>query len=248
MKPLSSIATPLFAVVLFWNISCNDADDDTGTDTTTAADTSTNARSTTPTPASTIVTTPQYMMVVRHKVKDFNKWLATYDANDSLRLANGVHSYVIGQSLKDSNTIQVSLKVDDINKGKSFAKDPALKQAMQKSGVTGTPIIKFAVMNWQDTGLVNTDLRSRATFTVKDYARWQHAFDSARQSLSDNGLVLRAYGHEVDNDKKVIVVTAITDTAKASTFWKSDILKQRRAASGVVSETERFIYRVAKRY
>ena len=248
MKRLTFIATPLLAVFLFCIVSCNDADDDTNADTTAAADTSNNTNSAATTPASTIATTPQHMMVVRHKVSDFSKWLASYEANDSLRQANGVHSYVIGRSIKDSNMIQVSLKVDDINKAKAFAKDAALKQAMQKSGVIGAPNIRFALVTWQDTAQVNTDLRSRATFTAKDWARWQHSFDSSRQSGYDNGVVVRAYGHDVDDDRKVFVVTAIMDTAKANAYWKSDMLKKRREASGVSGEAERFIYRIAKRY
>jgi len=247
MKPFSSLATPLLAVVLFCFASCGDQDNDTSSDTTNA-DSAASATPATATPTSTIVTTPQHMMVVRHKVADFEKWMTSYDAHDSLRLANGLHSYVIGRSVKDPNTVQVSVKVDDINKGKSFAKDPALKQAMQKGGVVGAPIIKFAVMTWQDTAQINSDIRSRATFTVKDWARWQHAFDSSRQSGYDNGLVVRAYGHEADDDHKVIVVTAVIDSAKAYAYWKSDMLKQRQAISGVSGPTDRFIYRVAKRY
>jgi hypothetical protein len=41
---------------------------------------------------------------------------------------------------------------------------------------------------------------------------------------------------------------AINDTAKASAFWKSDLLKQQRAESGVTSEPKRFVYRVVQRY
>ena len=37
-------------------------------------------------------------------------------------------------------------------------------------------------------------------------------------------------------------------TAKENAFWKSDLLKQRRAESGVVGDVQRFVYRVVKRY
>ena len=39
----------------------------------------------------------------------------------------------------DSNMVMVALKADDMAKAKAFAKDPSLKKAMQKGGVTGAP-------------------------------------------------------------------------------------------------------------
>ena len=259
MKPSTLLTTPFLAVVLFCIASCGDQDNKKSDDT--AADSTATTAATPNSTASTIINTPQDMMVVRHKVADFNKFLAIYDANDSLRLANGVHSYVIGRGLKDSNTVQVTLKVDDINKAKAFAKNPSLKQAMQRSGVIGAPLINFTTMTYQDTATINSDLRSRTTFMVKDWDRW-HRFvdsnitqqriflpvDSSRQTRKDNGLVPRAYGHDVDDNHKVTYILALTDTAKAYAYWKSDQLKKLQAASGVASPAERFVYRVVKRY
>jgi hypothetical protein len=75
---------------------------------TTAADTTKVAV----TPKVTTITTPENMMVATHKVSNYAKWLASYDAHDSLRLANGLHSHVIGRGAKDSNTVMVAVKVD----------------------------------------------------------------------------------------------------------------------------------------
>ena len=144
----------------------------------------------------------------------------------------------------------VAMKADDITKAKAFAKDPGLKAAMQKGGVTGTPSISFVSMVFQDTATINSDIRSEARFKVKDWNAWQQAFDSAdaKQERTDNGLTVRAYGHDVDDDHKVIVVTAVLDSAKAYSYWKSDMLKKRRVASGAIGEPERFIFRVVQRY
>ena len=138
--------------------------------------------------------------------------------------------------------------VDDIAKAKAFAKGPALKQAMQKSGVIGQPTMMLVNAVYQDTAVLGTDLRSLTTFTVKDWGAWQKAFAEGRQERLDNGIVERVFGHDPDNDKKVMLVTAITDTAKASAYWKSDMLKKRRAASGVTSVPDRFVFHVVKRY
>jgi hypothetical protein len=228
-------------------VSCGSNEQKESSESTTA-DTTATATTAATQPVNTIITTPQDMMVGTHKVKDFAKWKASYDEHDSMRLANGLHSYVIGRGAQDSNMVLVAVKVDDLNKAKAFAKDPSLKKAMQKGGVVGAPTIRFVTMEFQDTAAIGTDLRSRVTFTVKDWDNWKKSFDSTRQLNTDNGLTVRAYGHDADDNHKVTLVTAITDTAKARAFWNSDLLKQRRAASGVVTEPQRFIYHMVQRY
>lgn len=227
--------------------SCGSNEQKESTTTTSDSTTATNTETTT-TATSNIVTTPQDMMVVTHKVSNFTKWKASYDGHDSARLANGIHNYVVARGIDDSNMVMVALKLDDVNKAKAFAKDPGLKQAMQKGGVIGIPSIQFTTMVYQDTSTLNAAIRSRTTFTVKDFATWQKVFESHRQTRTDNGLTDRAYGHDVDDDHKVTLVVAVNDTAKARAFWKSDLLKQQRAESGATSEPQRFLYRVVQRY
>jgi hypothetical protein len=232
---------------LFFMVSCGEQNDQKDNETSDSMTNDTTAAAVTVAP-STIVNTPQNMMIVRHKVADFDKWLASYESRDSLRLANGIHSYVIGRGVTDPNMILVATKVDDIEKAKAFGKSADLKQAMQKGGVIGKPDFSLTTMTYQDTGIISTDLRSRTTFTVKNWENWQRSFDSSRQVRLDNGLIDRAYGHDADDNNKVTVVVAVTDTAKANAFWKSDQLKQLRARSGVTSQPDRFLFRVVKRY
>ena len=200
-----------------------------------------------PTP-STIITTPLGMMIAKHRVTNFEKWKASYDAHDSLRLANGMHTYVIGRGAADPNMVLVSVTVDDMAKAKAFAKDPSLKLAMQKGGVTGTPMIDFFTVMFRDTGAIRTTLRSETVITVKDWTAWQTAFETGKQERMDNGIMIRAYGHDADNNNKVRIVAAITDSAKAMAYWKSDMLKAKMAASGVIGEPKRFLFNVVQRY
>lgn len=248
MKSCSFLPATLLSMFLFCMVSCGGQNDqkDKGTFDSVANDTTTTT-TITPTP-STIVASPQNMMVVRHKVADFDKWLTSYEAHDSFRLANRVNSYLIGRSVTDPNMILVATKVDDIEKAKAFGKSSDLKQAMQKGGVTGKPVINLTTMTYQDTGKLSSDLRSQTTFRVKDWDHWQRSFDSSRQVRLDNGLIDRAYGHDADDNKKVTVVVAVTDIAKANAFWKSDQLKQLRARSGAIGKPEPFLFRVVKRY
>src|SRR5258705_6305319 len=235
----------VYATMVVFLTSCGGGSDEKATTDTTGTD----STAITATPeTNTIITTPQDMMVAKHRVADFAKWKASYDAHDSMRLANGIHSYVIGRGYKDSNMVMVAVKVDDTAKAKAFAKDPGLKKAMQKGGVMGMPTFTLTTMVFQDTVTISSDLRSRTTFTVKDWAAWQKAFEDGKQERLDNGITVRAYGHISDNDKKVVLVTAIMDTAKAFAYYKSDMLKKRRAESGAIGEPERFLYRVVHRY
>lgn len=234
------------AAVLFLS-SCNGNEENTNTGTTGSDSTSTTATPEPVTP-STIISTPQSMMVVKHKVSNFGKWKASYDAHDSMRLAGGMHSYVIGRGVTDSNMVLVAVKTDDMARAKAFAKDPSLKQAMQKGGVTGKPAFSFTTMTFQDTVAITSNIRSLTTFTVKNWDAWQKGFQEGKQERMENGITDRAYGHDADDNNKVTLVTALTDTAKAASYWKSDMLKKRRAASGVIGEPERFVYRVVQRY
>jgi len=237
----------LFCIAMvFFLTSCggDGSKEQTNTDSTTA-ETTTNAVIP---EVSTITTTPQSMMVAKHKVSNFAKWKTSYDEHDSMRLANGIHSYVIGRGVQDSNMVLVAVKVDDMAKAKAFAKDPSLKKAMQKGGVTGAPSISFFTATFQDTAVISSAIRSRTTFMVKDWDAWQKSFEEGKQERLDNGLTVRVVGHDPDDNKKVSLVTAIMDTAKANAYWKSDMLKKRRAAGGVISEPERFVFRVVQRY
>ncbi len=235
----------LFYSMILFLVSCSGGESEKKASTDSATvDTSTAVV----TPPVTTITTPQNMMVVTHKVSNYAKWKTSYDGHDSARLANGIHSYVIGRGLKDSNMVLVAVKVDDTAKAKAFAKDPGLKKAMQKGGVTGMPTFALVTMVFQDTATIASDIRSRTTFTVKDWAAWEKNFADGKQERLDNGIAVRAYGHVADNDKKIVLVTALLDTAKAFAYYKSDALKKRRAAGGVIGEPDRFLYRVVQRY
>ncbi|MCF6406415.1 hypothetical protein L3C95_26200 [Chitinophaga filiformis] len=246
MKQLRFSCVLVYATVIGLLVACAGGTSEKTTTDSTATDTVPPAEEMPVT--GTVVTTPQSMMVVKFRIADYNKWLPSYESHDSVRLASRIHNYVIGRGVKDSNMILVAVKVEDMDKAKEFSKSPNLKEAMKKGGVMGTPTFNFVNMVFQDTVQMSTDLRSSTMFTVKDWDAWQKAFEQGKQDRMDNGIAVRAYGHEVDDNHKVVVVTALTDSAKAMAYWKSDMLKKRMAEGGVQGEPERFLFRVVKRY
>lgn len=246
MKRLQFPGLLFCAAILFFLTSCggDESKEKTNTDTTAVENTNVVA----PAP-NTIITTPENMMVVTHKVADFEKFQASYDEHDSMRLANGLHNYVIARGVDDPNMVMVVVKADDMEKAKAFSKSPSLKSAMQKAGVTGAPTISFSTSTWQDTAMLPPGtIRSRTTFMVKDWDTWVKSFMEGKQERMDNGITDRVVGHDADDNKKVSLVTAVIDTAKAFAYYKSDALKKRREASGVIGEPKRFLFQVVKRY
>lgn len=243
MKHFRFLCTAFFAVMLLILTSCGENKDKAATD-------SVSNDSTTAEPAmeTKAVAAPVHIMLAKHKVANFAKWKASYEARDSLRLANGIHSFVIGRGVPDSNTVLVAVKVEDVAKAKAFSKDPELKKAMQQGGVVGAPAFMFLTVPFLETADAGSNLRAMSTMTVKDWDVWRKSFESNKQLRIDNGLRDRAYGHDVDDNHIVTVVMTITDTAKANAFLKSDILQQKREESGVVSKPDRFMYRVVQSY
>lgn len=224
-------------------ISCNNEGEKTEPEATTG-DTTVAA----PEMPNTIVTTPQLMVMIKHKVKDYASWKTAYDSHDSARLANGLHSFVLGRGMDDSMMVVVALKVDDLDKAKAFSKDASLKQRMQKGGVVGAPEISFVNVVWQDTVNVGSIPRVITTFTVKDWDAWKTAFEEGKQERADNGAVDRQYGHDADDNHKISLVTALTDETKAKAYWGSDALKKRRDAAGLTTEPKRFVFNIVQRY
>jgi hypothetical protein len=238
---------PMLGALIFSFAACNNSSQTTteSSGDTTASSTNTTTAST---PASTIVTTPQNILVVMHKVANYSKWKPLYDGHDTARITAGLHNYVIGRGVQDSNMVLVAMKADDTTKAKAFGKTPGLKQAMQKGGVVGTPTIALVTMVYQDTAQVSTALRVSSLLTVKDWDTWLKSFNDGEQDRKDNGIVVRAYGHDASDNHKVRIVSALIDSAKAMSYYKSDAIKKRMADGGVVGQPTRFYYRVVQRY
>ncbi|PSL23377.1 hypothetical protein [Chitinophaga ginsengisoli] len=246
MKQLRFSCMFVYATAIILLTSCGGGGKQKTNTDTTAMDTTPPAEVAPVT--STVVTTPQSMMVATHKVANFAKWMTSYEEHDPMRLASQIHSYVIGRGVHDSNMVMVAVKVDDMDKAKAFSKDASLKEAMKKGGVMGAPTFNFVTMMFQDTAQVSTDIRASVLLKVKDWDTWQKSFEEGKQTRMENGLVTRAYGHDVDDNHKVFVVVALTDTAKAYAYWKSDMLKTKMKDAGVEGEPKRFVFRVVKRY
>jgi len=82
-------------------------------------------------------------MIIRHRVQDFGKWKAAYEAHQQTRTAAGLKDLHLWHNIDDPNEIFLLLESADVAKAKAFAASADLKEKMTGAGVIGPPEIFF---------------------------------------------------------------------------------------------------------
>ena len=188
------------------------------------------------------------VVLIKTKIKSFEKWLPVYESGDSLRAANGLEKYVVGRGTKDSNTIFVVMKMNDTAKAKAMLSSQSMKDRMKQSGAIGTPEIDYVTTVFDDNSPIETDDRMLVKHEVKDWDAWKKAFDDHKQVRIDNGIIDRAVAYEMGDNHKAVVAFAVTDATKAEEFSKSKDLKEKMDSGGVVGPPSFFYYTIVRRY
>ena len=83
-------------------------------------------------------------LTVHFKVKDFNAWRTSYNGNEKGRASAGITNGRVFRGADDQNEVIVLQDVADVAKARTWLGTEELKAAMQKSGVIGSPSIRFA--------------------------------------------------------------------------------------------------------
>jgi hypothetical protein len=219
-------------------LSCNNGKDD---DTTTVNTDTTATTATVPAPLPDL-------LVVQHKVNNFNKWKAAYESHDSARVSAGIHAFVIGRGVEDSNMVLVAMRMDDTAQARQFMANPDLKTVMQKGGVTGKPAINTVHVQWMDNSTNTATTRVLVMHKVTDWDAWKKTFDSHKQVRMDNGLTDRIIATDLNDNHMVSAVFAISDMAKAKAFMASKELKDKMTEAGVEGPPTIFMYNVVQQY
>ena len=242
MKHFRSLATSFVAAATLLLGSCNSGKDKK-TDETITDSTATKTETTVTTPSG-----PTSIMIVRHKVADYDKFKTGYDSHDSMRLASGVHNYVIARGTEDPNMVLVAVTMDNVDKAKAFAASPGLKAKMKEVGVTGPPVIDFLESVMNDTTAIQATIRVMVRSKVKDWDAWKKSFDGHKQARMDAGLTDRVISHSVGDTHNVTLVFAVADMEKAKTFMNSQDLKDKMKEAGVDGPPDIFFYKIAHKY
>jgi hypothetical protein len=82
-------------------------------------------------------------ILIRHKVADFAKWKAEYNAHASQRANAGLKEEYLWRSVDDPNEVVLLFSAEDIDKAREFAASDDLHQAMQRAGVIDKPHLYF---------------------------------------------------------------------------------------------------------
>jgi hypothetical protein len=83
-------------------------------------------------------------VTVHIKVKDYAAWRTSYDGHEKSRLSAGITNGRVFRRAEDPNDVVILQDVADVPKARSWFGSDDLKAVMQKSGVIGSPSIRFA--------------------------------------------------------------------------------------------------------
>ena len=83
-------------------------------------------------------------LTIHIKVKDYATWRTGYDGHEKNRLTAGITNGRVFRNAEDPNDVVILQDVADVSKARSWLSSDELKATMQKSGVVGSPNVRFA--------------------------------------------------------------------------------------------------------
>ena len=83
-------------------------------------------------------------LTVHLKVKDFSAWRTSYNGHEKNRVSAGITNGRVFRNADDQNDVVILQDVSDVAKARAWLGSDDLKAEMQKSGVIGSPNVRFA--------------------------------------------------------------------------------------------------------
>jgi hypothetical protein len=83
-------------------------------------------------------------LTVHFKVKDFSAWRTSYNGHEKDRVSAGITNSRVFRSPDDPNDVVILQDVADVSKARFWLTSNEIKSVMEKSGVLGSPSIRFA--------------------------------------------------------------------------------------------------------
>jgi heme-degrading monooxygenase HmoA len=84
------------------------------------------------------------IIIVQHKVRDYDTWKPAFDAHGDVRRRYGATGHELFRGVDDPNEITVVSHFPSREQAEAFAADPSLKEAMERGGVISEPRITWA--------------------------------------------------------------------------------------------------------
>jgi len=83
-------------------------------------------------------------LTIHLKVKDYGTWRPTYDGREKSRVSAGITNGRVFRNAENPNDVVILQDVADVAKARSWLGSDDMKATMQKSGVVGSPNVRFA--------------------------------------------------------------------------------------------------------
>ena len=83
------------------------------------------------------------VVLVRHKLQDYDTWKPGFDQHGSTRQASGSRGGRLFRNADNPNETFVLLEWDDLDKAREFAQSDDLRETMQRLGVADQPDVYF---------------------------------------------------------------------------------------------------------
>ena len=83
------------------------------------------------------------MMMIHHRVQNYQAWRPIYDAHEPARNSAGLTNGRVSRSADNPDDLVILFDMADRKKAEAFAESEDLKTAMQRSGVRGRPDVQF---------------------------------------------------------------------------------------------------------
>jgi len=82
-------------------------------------------------------------MTIHLKVKDFSAWRTSYNGHEKERASAGITNGRVFHSPDNPNDVVILQDVADVAKARTWYGSSEMKTMMEKSGVLGSPSIRF---------------------------------------------------------------------------------------------------------
>jgi heme-degrading monooxygenase HmoA len=79
------------------------------------------------------------LLVILHRVADYDAWRAVYDSVSQMRDSGGVTSGSVHRMVDDPNNVLVLHYFDSVDQARAFTTLPELKDAMRRADIQGEP-------------------------------------------------------------------------------------------------------------
>ena len=83
-------------------------------------------------------------LTIHIKVKDYATWRPAYDGHEKNRLSAGITNGRVFRNAQEPNDVVILQDVADVAKARTWLGSNDMKATMQKSGVVGSPNVRFA--------------------------------------------------------------------------------------------------------